>query len=166
MSCCSVYSLWLCVLSASLFVRRAAASISMHLSLTESPVVRWGDSGPPAELKLGDMGLVGVVGVLGVSILPFLQKRTHQSKVCDVTSGVFGLIRMEREASKLSLGFFLKHFIFLNLLWHYILLNIYKGQNWGPFHMSTESHSTPASSHKYYFCPFGESGTHGHIITL
>lgn len=51
----------------SLSVRRAAASISMHLSLTESPVERWGGSGPP-----GDMGLVGMVGLLGVSGLDFL----------------------------------------------------------------------------------------------
>lgn len=57
----------LAAIVASLSVRRAAASISMHLSLTESPVVRWGGSGPP-----GDMGLVGVVGLLGVSGLAFL----------------------------------------------------------------------------------------------
>lgn len=64
---------------ASLSVRRAAASISMHLSLTESPVARWGDSTPPAELKLGDMGLVGVMGDLGPSLLTFLQKSKHQN---------------------------------------------------------------------------------------
>lgn len=60
----------LAAIVASLSVRRAAASISMHLSLTESPVVRWGGSGPP-----GDMGLVGVVGLLGVSGLAFLEQK-------------------------------------------------------------------------------------------
>lgn len=70
----------LVIISASLSVRRAAATISIHLSLMESPVARWGDSGPPAELKLGDMGLVGVVGVFGVSFLPFLQKSTYQTR--------------------------------------------------------------------------------------
>lgn len=62
---------------ASLSVRRAAASISMHLSLTESPVARWGGSGPPGELKLGDIGLVGVVGVLGASVF-FLWRRCER----------------------------------------------------------------------------------------
>lgn len=57
---------------ASPSVRRAAASISTHLSLMESPVARWGASEPPAEVKLGEMGLVGVVGLLGVSVLALL----------------------------------------------------------------------------------------------
>lgn len=58
--------------TASPSVRRAAANISMHLSLTESPVASWGRSGAQGE-KLGDIGLVGVVGDLGVSHFPFLE---------------------------------------------------------------------------------------------
>lgn len=53
-------------------VRSAAVSISMHLSLMESPVCRRGDKGPTLELSDGERGLVGVVGVFGVSGLLLL----------------------------------------------------------------------------------------------
>lgn len=76
--------------TASPSVRRAAANISMHLSLTESPVASWGRSGAQGE-KLGDMGLVGVVGDLGVSTFPFLgRKAIKQSVSSSIVSQLVG----------------------------------------------------------------------------
>ena len=88
LSAACLLSVMTTVILASLSVRRAAASISMHLSLMDTPVAYWGDRGPP-ELKPGDMGLVGVVGVLGASLFPFLQNgRHHKSHRAEHQRGV------------------------------------------------------------------------------